>query len=397
MEALLNSIDQVFLLELLMLSAIMAVGCYTSYTDIHSREISNLASWGLLGLGLVGQLGFWALGKTGPVQIGATLLGGFGICYLLYRYGFWAPGDAKLFWAMVVTLPPTLFGPAWWSKNMPLTSSFISQVFYSFEAPVWGFLINAILFNLLFLAALLLWQRVVQHQRFVVEKKVGPPRQWLRSGVELAGLSGLVLGFSALGLQHTLNFIEAMVAVLALYLIIERLVKEDYALILVLPGLVLGVYTFSVAPQTWPIYLALWMVVWAIQLVYVRLRTYTRQAFIQLLPIQSLQQGMVPRLAICRVPVGDSGNPIYISTEQVAEAQEVVCHPGRPLSERKAQQLQEMAGKGLFKDFGDRLEVELALPFAPSLIVGVGITVVLGGSLIRPVSALLQQWIGTTP
>jgi hypothetical protein len=395
MEALLNSIDQVFLLELLMLSAIMAVGCYTSYTDIHFREISNLASWGLLGLGLAGQLGFWALGKTGPVQIGATFLGGFGICYLLYRYGFWAPGDAKLFWAMVVALPPTLFGPAWWSKNMPLASTFVSQVFLSFDAPLWALLINTILINLLILVGVFLWQRGIQQRSFArAERARGNARLWLRAGLELAGLSGLVLGSSTLVLSYTLTFTEAIVAVMILYLITERLNNQDHSLLLVLPGLVLGIYTSSWAPQTWPIYLVLWLAAWAIQSVYMRLRVYTRQMFIQLLPVHALQQGMVPRLAICRAPLAGPSTQTYVCTEEVSEAQEVVCQPGRPLSAGKAKQLHEMAARGLFKNFGDRLEVELALPFAPALSLGVAVTAVIGGSLIRLVTALLQKWVG---
>lgn len=55
MEALLNDFSLVFLLELVMVCALTVCGCYTTYTDIHFRQIPNRASWGLVAVGVVAQ------------------------------------------------------------------------------------------------------------------------------------------------------------------------------------------------------------------------------------------------------------------------------------------------------------------------------------------------------
>lgn len=391
MDVLLRGVDTVFLLELVMICAIMVVGCYVSYTDIQFREISNLASWGLLGLGLTGQLGFWALGKTGLMQMGGVLAGGFMVSYLLYLYGFWAPGDAKLFWAVVVALPPTLFGSFWSTTSLP-SEIFWSRAFFSFDMPLWALLLNAILLNFLFLLSSLVYHRLLRRRSSVSTAKAEIKTvAWLRSALEIAALSGLVSGGAVLVLGRALAFAEATILVLVLYLIITRIVNQDYRLILVIPGLVLGLYV-SLGPQTLLVYLTLWVVTWAIQTIYVFLRIYAPQAFVQVLPIHALHQGMVPRVAICCVPNTNSDNLSYFCTEKVRDDQEVVCHPGHPLSDNIARKLRDMSAKGLFNNFDNCLEVELALPFAPALILSTMVTVLLGGSMAEPAISLLRQW-----
>ena len=129
MEALLNDVGRVFLLELTMACAIAIAGCYTTYTDIHFRHIPNWASWGLLAVGFIGQGLFWLWGAVELAQAVPVFLVGFAVSYVLYIYGFWAPGDAKLFWAVVLVLPPTFF---------PSTS------LSSFNAPIWALLLNTL-------------------------------------------------------------------------------------------------------------------------------------------------------------------------------------------------------------------------------------------------------------
>ena len=140
MEALLNDFSRVFLLELTMACAIAISGCYTTYTDIHFRQIPNGASWGLVAVGLIGQGLFYVWGAVELNQAALVFLVGFAVSYVLYIYGFWAAGDAKLFWAFVLVLPPTLF---------PSTS------LSSFNAPIWALLLNALVLTCLVL--LVLW------------------------------------------------------------------------------------------------------------------------------------------------------------------------------------------------------------------------------------------------
>ena len=91
-----------------MLASLLAVGFYTSYTDLKARWVPNRYTLTLLGIGLVGQTVMIALDVTTFGRVAALLGIGLAIAVGLTRFRFWAMGDAKLFWAAVAALPPSL-------------------------------------------------------------------------------------------------------------------------------------------------------------------------------------------------------------------------------------------------------------------------------------------------
>ena len=194
-----------------MLWLIMIAGCYATYMDIRFRRIPNIVTWGLWSIGLVSQLGFWLLSRTELVSIATIVATGLGISYLLYIYGLWAPGDAKLFWAIAIALPPTLFYEQFYEHEVS---------FFSLNTPIWSLLVNAIVLSFVFLVFFLL----IQKNRSIrnPSKETYTLHYWLYSGFELIGLNGLVLGIASLFLGRTLTFLEAAVAVIALYLLTDR-------------------------------------------------------------------------------------------------------------------------------------------------------------------------------
>ena len=97
--------DPVFLVETAMLASLLAVGFYTGYTDLKARWVPNRYTLALLGIGLVGQAVMVALDVTTFGRVGVLLGIGLAVAVGLTLFGFWAPGDAKLFWAAVVALP----------------------------------------------------------------------------------------------------------------------------------------------------------------------------------------------------------------------------------------------------------------------------------------------------
>ncbi len=368
MEALFNDLGRVFLLELVMVCALGFCGCYTTYTDIHFRHIPNGASWGLVAVGIISQGLFYLWGQVELEQVGLVLLVGFVVSYVLYIYGFWAAGDAKLFWAFVLVLPPTLF---------PSTS------LSSFNAPIWALLLNALVLTCLVL--LVLW--AVLRSGRSVEAMVGlDASHWLHLGLELAGLVGLVLGLGSFLLGAALTFVEVVVAVLVLYLLVDRFVSRRYRLTLALPGLILGGYT-ALASGEWPIYLTLWVVCWAVFFLYQLIRGVAPRFIVQALPIPALREGMVPRVAIY------AAHGEYRCGTEVGPGPDVLCYAGRPLTKGQVRTLHEESARGSFAPFGNELEVELAIPFAPIIAVAGVLTVVLGGSLITPLIALFSPWL----
>ncbi|MCD6505926.1 hypothetical protein J7M22_04795, partial [Candidatus Poribacteria bacterium] len=86
-------------------------GCclYASITDLKERRIRNFCSLGLLYCGFILQVIFWLQGWIPFSYLISVTLGGAVLAYLSYIFNFFAPGDAKLFWAVCVALPPLLF------------------------------------------------------------------------------------------------------------------------------------------------------------------------------------------------------------------------------------------------------------------------------------------------
>ncbi len=93
------------------LAASLTLGCclYASLTDLRKRKIKNLCSFGLLYCGLILQVIFWIQGQIPFSYLLTVTVGGGALAYLSYLTHFFAPGDAKLFWATCVALPPAFF------------------------------------------------------------------------------------------------------------------------------------------------------------------------------------------------------------------------------------------------------------------------------------------------
>ena len=380
MGMLLNEVDSVFLLEWALLCLIMVVASYTTYTDISYREIPNWATWTLLGLGLMGHMGLWVLGKVSLLQIGLFFCTGLVVGYLLFMYGFWGAGDAKLYWAMVTAMPSTLFGAR---------GATVSLSFFSLDAPIWALLVNAILVNTVFILGLLLVRKSTRSIRTSTRKNeegIGPG--WLRSGVEAAGLSGVVLGGVTL-VGGTLTLSEAIVVGAILYLIHEDRTKVSHRVIWVLPGLAIGVYS-AIGTGDYLIYLVLWAMLWIIRSVYVYIHSLEHQKFVHKVSIDALQPGMILHQSIYEVPAKGGVAGVSFDGKQESDTQALICKAGKPLTVRKVRQLKDLKKGGMFQEWSGQLEVELSLPFAPFLMVGVGLTLVWSGSIIGAANRWIQ-------
>ncbi len=113
------------------------------------------------------------------------------------------------------------------------------------------------------------------------------------------------------------------------------------------------------------------------------------RSFVQAMPIRALREGMVPRLAI----YAEDKAGEYRCGAAVGQRQDVLCYAGRPLTKGQVRTLHEKSAGGSFAPFGHELEVELAVPFAPIIAAAGVLTVVLGGSLIKPLIQLFSPWL----
>ena len=102
---------------------------------------------------------------------------------------------------------------------------------------------------------------------------------------------------------------------------------------------------------------------------------------------------MVPAFAICSTPSSRRSRPTYILTREVKKGQETVCRANEPLNVHQAKKLRDLYTKGLFSGLGNKIEVEMPMPFAPFIVVSAWLSVVWSGSLIGPIIVLLQKWV----
>jgi Flp pilus assembly protein protease CpaA len=345
--------EPVFWVELVMLSALLGVGFYVTYTDIKLRLVSNRYTFSLLAVGLVGQLLMRYLEVTTPSRIVAVLLIALGIAVVLTLFGFWAPGDAKLFWAAVVALPPSL---------CPSLDPFSLQA-----APV-ALILNALLCYVLVLLLVPLWRR---ERLGGEEEHRSGGRQWLQAAWGLAGLLGLSLGFALLVLGRPLSYLEGFGALVIGYRLLERGLEIRYWPVLALPGLVallyLGLVTGGIRE-----YILLWGAAWVVEVVYLQVRHWYSRAFVQEFPVGLLRAGAIPR-------------------HRLAPQEELVCEAGKPLTESQVRRLRDLAGQGKLPG-GQVLELEQAIPFVPFIVGAAVLTASFAGNLVPPLAALIM-WL----
>lgn len=197
------------------------------------------------------------------------------------------------------------------------------MAFFSLDTPIWALLVNTILTNTVFLVVLLVIHRPT---KFIETAASEHGMSWVRSGIEAAGVSGLVLGGTTL-VGGTLTFAEAIVVGAVLYLIHEDRTKASNRIIWVIPGLVIGVYS-AISTGDYLIYLVLWAVLWGIRIIYVHIHALEYQKFVQPVAIDALQPGMVLHPSIYEAP--EEGRVEVVSSDEPgSEARELIKSIGR--------------------------------------------------------------------
>lgn len=360
--------DPVFLVEWVMLSAVLGVGLYTSYTDLRLRRVPNRYTFALLAVGLLGQLLMVLLEVTTLNRVVAVLLTSLAVALGFTLFGFWAPGDAKLFWAAAVALPPSLcpsFDPFSWQG-----------------APA-ALVLNALLCYLVVLLLVPLWRREWKRGE---EEDRPQGRQWLQAACGLAGLLGLALGFAFLVLERPLSYLEGFAVLVIGYRLLERGLEVRYWQVLLLPGLVAILYLAQAAPG-WQRYVLLWGVAWMVELVYLQVRAWYSRALVQWLPIPLVQAGSMSHRSLY---LRESDHKLT-GVEEKGVDDVFFCEAGKPCPEQQVQRLRELASQGGLPQ-GDKVEIEQAIPFVPFIASAAVMTALFSGNLIPPLR-MLVVWL----
>ena len=347
---------------------------YASYTDLKTQKIRNFCSLGLLYTGTLSQLMAWYLGTTTPLYIVALFFGSGLIAFGFYWFGIFSPGDSKLFWGLCLIFPLSLF------RNVSGVLSFSPlilalNIIVPYSIGVLGYL----LFKFVFIPNKLEFFQYFLKSNF--QKK-----ELLEKFFSLLVLIGIGSVFTYVS-QHfgwELDRFLSLVLVLAVFTLIQKLLS-------LLPKTpvyytVIGFVCVWLAVQTTPsvsvflsgfaLFLGLYLVVFVIAKQWVL--GLASLALDRTVDVNGLQVGMIPAEQIVRVEQPDG--TAHYQKKQVGfssgQDENVVISPNPSgLTLEEIAQLRDLAGAGALAQFGNRINVQPSIRFAPVISVGALLTV----------------------
>ena len=356
--------------EFLALVAVLICCLYASYTDIRFRRIGNRCTFSLVFIGLLCQILFLFLEVTTPLRIGVLFFSGLVIGLLMYLWGLWSPGDAKLYWGVSLAVPPTLYIA---SVQSPLTFSPIALLINSF-VPYFFILLGIALV------------RTSGAQKLQAVKDALSIKFLLETIFSILCFVGLMLAVAFL-LPFRLPYFYRLVVMISLFWVTRKIVAPGYQKVVLAPFLLLGVY-FGIGDPLGFVKMLL-LVLFVYILPRVTALGLGARAFSEEVGIEELRKGMIPGEIVLQAN-NERGEVRYWKVASGKQGQEkgIPLYESGGLKEEKVRELKQLAQEGRFESFGSRLLIQQSMPFAPVILMGVVLTVLFGGSFLSP----LVQW-----
>ena len=351
---------------------------YASYTDLKTQKIRNFCSLGLLYVGTLSQLMAWYLGTTTPLYILGLFFGSGLIAFAFYWFGIFSPGDSKLFWGLCLIFPLSLF------RNLSGALSF----------PPLILTLNIIVPYSIGLLGYLLYKFVL------LRNKLDLFRYFFKSNFQKAMLLEKLFGLLLfIGIGSALTYLLQRVGWEP-----DRLLH----LVLVLVAFTLIQKLLSVLPKT-PVYytvvsfVCLWLAVQATPSVPVFLSGFAfflglylvvfviaKQLVLSLasvtldnaVDVNGLQVGMIPAEQIVRVEQPDGTARYEKKQVEFSSGQDdsiVISPDPSGLTTEEIAQLQNLAADGALAEFGNRINVQPSIRFAPVISIGAVLTILCQG------------------
>ena len=352
---------------------------YASYTDLKTQKIRNFCSLGLLYIGTLSQLMAWYLGNpTTPLYILTLFFGSGLIAFAFYWFGIFSPGDSKLFWGLCLIFPLSLF------RNLSGVLSFSPLILaLNIIVPYSIGLLGYLLFKFVLMRNKLDLFRYFFKSNF---QKTALLEKFF-SLLMLMGI-GAVLTYLLQRVGWEPDWFLRLVFVLVAFTLIQKLLAPVpktpvYYTVIGFVCVWLAVKTtpsVSMFLSGFAFFLGLYLVVFVIakQLVL----GLASLALDRTVDVNGLQVGMIPAEQIVRVEQSD-GTARY-QKKQVGfssgQDENVVISPNPSgLTLEEIAQLRDLAGTGAFAQFGNRINVQPSIRFAPVISVGALLTILCQG------------------
>ena len=357
--------------------------CHATYTDLRERKIKNFCSYGLIYAGILGQVISVMLGNSGLLNSIITVVGGFLIVLVLYWFGIFAAGDAKLVWGAALLMPVGLF-----SESMAFAQYTPTSL-----------IINIFVQYCVILVTYLCLKTNVQQkwQAFMlIFQQEGFRQQIFERMFRLIFLLGL-RQFVTLLLHWSgieLGLWSQLLVVFSLYFILSHYIKKfglervrNYVVCVVMIGLMIITTPWTLKGLVGSIRPAFEDILCLYRLPYSSLRgslfiIWTRMVLDREIDISDLKEGMVPAEQIVRVE-GINGEITYskkgFALPSVLNSNIILGTLPGSVSEEKAAELKQLSAAGKFEDFGNKIRIQRSLRFAPMICLGVILTLLCRG------------------
>ncbi|MBT5273010.1 hypothetical protein HN695_07300 [Candidatus Woesearchaeota archaeon] len=338
---------------------IIIFGVVVSYTDINVGKIRNKH---LIIFSLVGLVAYVFLLVTNYIEIKAfasimvfTIIGFF-LGFVLWFFGMWSAGDAKLYAAFIFLVPIVEY------KHVSTVFSPLSIIINTF-LPLFVYYLLRILFFPPFKTKLL------------VLKKVIHPKNILTYLLVVFSLGWIVRWVLFYFLIEP-NFFYIIIGIVVLSRLFIYLFKEHYIIVMVVIAIfrVLLDRDFIFTPEFVTSYLLV-TIAYAIIIMFI----YEMSTlFVKKVKIDDLEEGMV--LAELITKEGKRIKPTTYSYSQIQKKGLLVEYSVDGLNDKEVVKLHRAYDDGILKT--NYLFVQQTIPFAPFMFLGVLLTIVFNGNVI---------------
>ena len=351
---------------------------YASYTDLKTQKIRNFCSLGLLYTGTLSQLMAWYLGTTTPLYISGLFFGSGLIAFAFYWFGIFSPGDSKLFWGLCLIFPLSLF------RNLSGVLSFSPLILaLNIIVPYSIGLLGYLLFKFVSMRNKLDIFRYFFKSNF---QKTALLEKFF-SLLVLIGI-GSVLTYLLQWVGWEPDWFLRLVFVLVAFTLIQKLLSPlpktpVYYTVISFVCVWLAVQatpSVSVLLSGFAFFLGLYFVVFILaKELILSLASLTLDNTVH---VKGLQVGMIPAEQVVRVEQPD-GTARY-EKKQVGfssgQDDNIIISPNPSgLTLEEIAQLRDLAAAGAFAQFGNRINVQPSIRFAPVISVGALLTILCQG------------------
>jgi archaeal preflagellin peptidase FlaK len=371
-----------------LLTAIIAIiACfYASYTDMTRGIIPNKLTFPLIGMGIVLNVIYTIyIGELGYLITGLIITGGiFGLGYLFWKMGAWAGGDVKLFTALAALLPfyfilpfyPALISYPVFNFTFPLVAA------YPFPLTI---IINSILSMLPFLLIYVLYV-AVKTKPHLLGELLSPLKDWQNNLLTtLVITSAVTISVLIIQLINYPNLIMYLILIYLLSFLISKLPKYVKA-VLIAVAVIYSAYTYF---QVTLIGIGtLFVTLIIIGIVRKLLTSVSREALQDDYPIEKLKEGMILAYKLYQkndelqwdeksffTKIRETFTKKDLTLLNRTPGKLVIGSLAAGLTEEDIKLLKKLQMEGKIKD---EVRVKRGVPFAPSILIGLIISLFVG-------------------